>query len=165
MKRKLILMVMAVTVLMTTACKKENATENKTPIDSIATKTKKVKINNQPVVAVPVDGKYPEMTFEKDVHDFGTINQGDKPTYDFKFENTGEADLLITTARGSCGCTVPEYPRTPIKVGETGTIKVSFDSKGKQGGTSKTVTIMCNTKEGSKILKINANIKVPTGTK
>jgi hypothetical protein len=56
---------------------------------------------------------------------------------------------------------VPDYPKTPIKPGETGNIKVSFDSKGKQGKTSKTVTILCNTQEGNKILKINANIEVP----
>jgi hypothetical protein len=99
------------------------------------------------------------------MHDFGTIQQGDKPNYDFAFKNTGESDLIITSAKGSCGCTVPEYPKTPIKPGESGNIKVSFDSKGKSGATTKTVSIMCNTAEGTKILTIKANIEVPKGAK
>jgi hypothetical protein len=109
----------------------------------------------------PAEGKFAKMTFETEEHDFGTIQQGDKVSYDFKFKNTGEADLVIAQAKGSCGCTVPDYPKTPIKVGESGNIKVSFNSNGKHGETSKTVTIMCNTEEGSKILKIKANIEVP----
>lgn len=105
--------------------------------------------------------KVAEMDFEHEEFDFGKIKQGDKVVHDFKFSNTGQADLKITDARGSCGCTVPEYPKEPIKPGESGTIKVSFNSAGKSGETEKTVTLMCNVKEGTKILKIKANIDVP----
>ena len=157
------LLVVVGLLAVTTACKKQNANEESVTTDTISVTQPSVtpNDNNEATAQVPVDGKYPEMTFDHEEHDFGTIKQGDNVSYDFKFKNTGEADLTITSARGSCGCTVPEYPKTPIKVGESGTIKVSFDSKGKRGETSKTVTIMCNTKEGNKLLTIKANIEVP----
>jgi outer membrane biosynthesis protein TonB len=165
MIKKFSLVVALGLLVMTTACKKENVTENSTDIDTLSVAQPSVTLKDTNVVAttqeVPADGKYPVMTFNHDEHDFGTIKQGDKVVYDFKFKNTGEADLLITAAKGSCGCTVPEYPKTAIKAGESGNIKVSFDSKGKQGENTKTVTIMCNTKEGNKLLKIKANIEVP----
>jgi len=102
-----------------------------------------------------------EMTFETEKHDFGTITQGDKVFYDFKFKNTGGSDLIITGAKGSCGCTVPEYPKEAIKPGEPGEIKVSFNSAGKSGKQAKSVTLFCNIKEGKKVLHINSNIEVP----
>ncbi|MGL2967511.1 DUF1573 domain-containing protein [Flavobacterium sp. XGLA_31] len=105
-----------------------------------------------------------EVTFETEEHDFGTITQGDKVTYEFKFKNTGNADFIIKDAKGSCGCTVPEYPKDPISPGDEETIKVSFNSAGKMGETTKTVTLFCNVKEGIKILHIKSNI-VPKGTK
>jgi hypothetical protein len=105
-----------------------------------------------------------EMTFENQIHDFGTITQGDKVVYDFKFKNTGKSDLLIAKAKGSCGCTVPEYPKDAIEPGGEGVIKVSFNSAGKIGETSKSVTLLCNVKEGAKILYIKSNI-IPKGAK
>ncbi len=157
------LLVVAALFLLTTACKKETVNDKAVTLDTLSAQrpAAEPKPNVLPNYKVPADGKYPVITFEEEEHDFGTIQQGDKPTYEFEFKNTGEADLIISSARGSCGCTVPEYPKTPIKVGESGKIKVSFDSKGKSGETSKTVTIMSNTKEGSKILKIKTKIEVP----
>ena len=161
MKIKFNLVVLAALLALTTACKKENVNDKEVLLDSTSVQRPEAVETATPTAQVPTDGKYPAMTFQKEEHDFGTIKQGDKVSTDFQFKNTGEADLIITSARGSCGCTVPDYPKTPIKPGETGNIKVSFDSKGKQGKTSKTVTILCNTQEGNKILKINANIEVP----
>ena len=161
MKMKFNLVVLAALLVLTTACKKENVNDKEVLLDSTSVQRPEAVETATPTAQVPADGKYPTMTFQKEEHDFGTIKQGDKVSTDFQFKNTGEADLIITSARGSCGCTVPEYPKTAIKPGETGTIKVSFDSKGKQGKTNKTVTILCNTKEGNKILNIHANIEVP----
>jgi Protein of unknown function (DUF1573) len=161
MKKRMNLMVVAALLLLTAACKKETVNDKEVLLDSLSAPRPKTIPDVRPEFKVPADGKYPQMTFEKEEHDFGTIKQGDKPTYEFEFKNTGEADLIIMAAKGSCGCTVPEYPKTPIKVGESGKIKVSFDSKGKSGETTKTVSIMCNTKEGSKTLKIKSNIEVP----
>lgn len=103
----------------------------------------------------------PVMTFEKDAHDFGKIIQGEKVSYSFKFTNTGGSDLLITDAKGSCGCTVPEYPKNPVKPGETGVIDVVFDSTGKSGQQNKKVTITANTVPGTVTLAINGMIEVP----
>lgn len=103
----------------------------------------------------------PVMSFEKDVHDFGQIVQGEKVSYSFKFTNTGKSDLLITDAKGSCGCTVPEYPRTPVKPGEAGVIDVIFDSTGKSGQQNKKVTITANTVPNTVVLAINGTVEVP----
>lgn len=95
------------------------------------------------------------MNFEKSEHDFGTINEGDVVETSFVFTNTGNSELTILDARGSCGCTVPEYPKnTPIAPGESGEIKVKFDSSNKPGNQAKTVTLTTNTERGRDILRI-----------
>ena len=101
----------------------------------------------------------PVMTFNKTTHDFGTINEGDKVTTEFSFTNTGSADLIIVDARGSCGCTVPKYPKnTAIKPGQSETITVSFDSSNKPGMQQKSVTLSANTSSGREMLRIKANV-------
>jgi len=99
------------------------------------------------------------MSFDKVSHDFGTIEEGDTVQTTFTFTNTGKADLLIVDARGSCGCTVPKYPKnTPIKPGESGEILVSFDSSNKPDRQQKTVTISANTQSGRELLTIKAMV-------
>ncbi|MCB0401790.1 MAG: DUF1573 domain-containing protein [Flavobacteriales bacterium] len=94
-------------------------------------------------------------------HDFGTIDQDTKNTKVFKFTNTGKEPLIIEDAKGSCGCTVPTYPKEPIKPGETGEIEVAY-SPGKQSGAqTKTVTITANTEPITTTLNISANVQVP----
>ncbi|MCB0482959.1 MAG: DUF1573 domain-containing protein, partial [Flavobacteriales bacterium] len=68
-----------------------------------------------------------KITFDKDVHDFGKITQGEMVETSFAFTNTGEADLIISSAKGSCGCTVPEWPKEPIPPGGKGEIRVVFN--------------------------------------
>lgn len=87
----------------------------------------------------------PAMKFEKDTHDFGKIKMGQKVIYDFKFTNTGKSPLIITDATATCGCTKPEWPKDPVKPGETGAIHVTFDSSGKQGLQDKLITVTANT--------------------
>lgn len=98
------------------------------------------------------------IVFEENAFDFGTLEEGEKVEHVFKFENTSTNPLTINNARGSCGCTVPEWPREPIAPGESGEIKVKFDSKGKKGKQSKTVTITANTIPGNTILTINSDV-------
>ena len=114
--------------------------------------------------APPADGKYAGMKFAKSEHDFGSIKEGEKVTYNFAFTNSGEADLVISNATGSCGCTVPEFPKEPIKPGKSGKIKVSFDSAGKPGQQQKTVTITANTAAGTEKLTIKANVSPKDAT-
>jgi hypothetical protein len=111
------------------------------------------------VTMPPVNTNATQMSFNKKVHDFGTINQGDKVNYTFSYTNTGKKDLIITNATGSCGCTVPEYSKVPLKPGKSAKMKVSFDSTGKTGEQSKTVSIMANVPNGMETLTIKASIK------
>ncbi len=102
-----------------------------------------------------------EIAFEKEVHDFGTIQQGDDGTVEFKFKNTGKDPLIITKAQGSCGCTVPTAPlNQPFKSGETGVIKVHYDTN-RLGGFTKTVTVTTNGKTGTKVITIKGKVESP----
>ncbi|WP_445457084.1 DUF1573 domain-containing protein [Flavobacterium sp. HNIBRBA15423] len=112
----------------------------------------------------PVDGKYPKIQFSKLEHDFGTIKDGDKVETEFMVKNIGEADLVILDAKGSCGCTVPNPPKEPIKPGSSAPIKVSFDSTGKTGQQSKTVTLTTNTENGKENFTIKANVLPKEGS-
>lgn len=99
-----------------------------------------------------------EISFETELHDYGTIKQGAEGTYDFKFTNTGNESLIISNAKGSCGCTVPTYPKEPIKKGQSSVIKVHYDTN-RIGAFSKTVTITSNAKTASKIISIKGNVE------
>jgi hypothetical protein len=99
-----------------------------------------------------------QFEFEKEFHDFGDINEGKTVNTTFEFTNTGDVPLVITSANGSCGCTVPDWPRTPIAPGKTGSIKVSFNSTGRSGKNDKTVTIEANTVPRTTVLKITSNV-------
>ena len=100
----------------------------------------------------------PAFSFEKDVHEFGDIAQGENVSYSFVFTNSGKSDLIISSAKGSCGCTVPEYSKDPVPPGGTGKIDVVFDSKGKKGQQNKKVTLVANTEPSQTILTIKGNV-------
>ena len=106
-----------------------------------------------------VSSESPIMTFDKNVHDFGTINEGETVSTLFKFTNTGKSDLIVVDARGSCGCTVPEYPKNvPIPPGGSGELLVSFNSSGNPNMQQKTVTISANTDSGRETVRIMAMV-------
>ena len=105
--------------------------------------------------------KAAQFEFEESTHHFGEIVAGEKVSFIFKFRNSGGAPLVIAQATGSCGCTVPEYSKDPIPSGGKGEIKVTFDSNGKSGMVSKTVTILANTIPATKVLTISAEINQP----
>jgi len=98
------------------------------------------------------------MTFEKSEVDFGTITAGEVKTHLFKFKNTGDADLIIEFASGSCGCTVPAWPEDTIKPGETGEILVEYDSKDKEGDELTEVNIIANTDPIVTVIKMTAKV-------
>jgi hypothetical protein len=106
-------------------------------------------------------GSAPIMTFTEEKHDFGKITQGEKVSYSFTFKNTGGSDLVISSAQGSCGCTVPTYAKGPVKMGEESKIDVVFDSEGKSGLVQKTITIVTNCNPSTKVLTITSTIIVP----
>jgi hypothetical protein len=102
--------------------------------------------------------KAPVFKFDEEVHDFGTLTDGEKVSYAFHFTNVGNADLVIRAAQGSCGCTVPEFPKDPIKPGEDGIVNVTFNSEGKVGQQLKTITMISNTVPNTYIISIKANV-------
>jgi hypothetical protein len=94
-------------------------------------------------------------------HDFGIVIQGEVVTYSFRFKNVGKSDLLIANISTSCGCTVSNYPKTPIKPGAEDKIEVTFDSEGKQGYQNKTLSIAANTQPSTSTLTIKAMVFLP----
>lgn len=109
------------------------------------------------------EGPLPTFQFEKTEHDFGTITEGDVVEYTYKFTNNGEAPLIIQSAQGSCGCTVPEWSKDPIPVGGTGYVKAKFDSNGKPNIQNKTVTVTANTWPKQTVLRFKAMVTPKSG--
>lgn len=99
-----------------------------------------------------------EITFEKELYDYGTIDYGSDGSYAFKFTNTGKDPLVITNATGSCGCTVPKWPKEPILKGQSAYINVTYDTK-RPGPFTKTVTINSNAKSASKVITIKGVVR------
>jgi hypothetical protein len=117
--------------------------------------SKKAKANDSATVAEASASDAPVMTFDKLSHDFGTINEGEVVETVFKFTNTGSSDLIILSARGSCGCTVPDYPKDqPIAPGDSAEVTVKFDSNNKPNANNRSVTFTTNTEKGREVVQI-----------
>ncbi len=101
--------------------------------------------------------------FQKTTFDLGDMVQGDKKGGTFQFTNTGTEPLIISSAKGSCGCTVPNWPKEPIAPGESGEISFEFNSKGKKNKQTKTITIQANTDPNPIRLTVKGNVIVPEG--
>ncbi|GAB5419032.1 MAG: DUF1573 domain-containing protein [Crocinitomicaceae bacterium] len=101
----------------------------------------------------------PAIEFEKETHDYGKIKNGANGECTFEFKNTGNAPLIISNAKGSCGCTVPSWPKEPIAPGATAVIKVKYDTK-RAGAINKSVTITSNaTNEPTKVIRIKGYVE------
>ena len=110
------------------------------------------------------EGPLPVAEFERVEHDFGIVNEGQKVSYAYKFKNNGQAPLIIQSAVGSCGCTVPAWSKEPIPVGGTGFVSAEFDTNGKTGIQNKTVTVTANTWPKVTTLRFKAMVTPkPTG--
>jgi hypothetical protein len=110
-------------------------------------------------------GSLPVMVFEQTKHDFGMMVQGEKLSYTFKFTNTGGSDLLISDASATCGCTIPDWSKAPVKPGEQGKIEVIFNSAGKTGTVRQSVRVLTNTQPSTTELTISAEVYVPDSKK
>lgn len=140
--RKLIVSLLAVTAISFTSCK-ENAAD-KVKAENVEATSER---DAQEVV-------YPTLDFDKSTHDFGTIDEGDVVEHTFTFTNNGKAPLVITAARGTCGCTVPTWTKDPVAPGESGEMLVKFNSRGKRNQQNKSVNITANTESGKETLQI-----------
>lgn len=100
------------------------------------------------------EGVEPKFEFEETSWDFGEIVEGERVEHTFKFKNVGNDDLVISNVTSSCGCTSPNWPRKPIKPGESSKITVEFNSQNKSGVVTKDVNIFANTIPTKTVLKI-----------
>ena len=118
------------------------------------------KINPNNKLSIQKESNYAEITFDRVFHDFGMVSEGEIVKTIFKFTNTSENDLYIVDAMGSCGCTVPKYPKNvPIKPGGTGEIEVNFDTNGRPDLQQKMVKVSANTPTGGQLLRIQAFVE------
>lgn len=110
-------------------------------------------------------GNLPQIKFETTKHDFSMMVQGEKLEYTFKFTNTGGSDLIISSASSTCGCTIADWTKSPVKPGEQGRINVVFNSAGKSGTISKPIHVLTNAQPNTVDLEITAEVYVPDSKK
>lgn len=115
-------------------------------------------INAQSGTMKATEGGGPELTFDTEVIDYGTIERYANGEREFTFTNTGDQPLIISNSRGSCGCTVPSWPKEPIKPGEKGSIKVKYATD-RVGPINKSVTVTSNAKSPTTVLRIKGSVK------
>jgi hypothetical protein len=99
------------------------------------------------------------LIFREYEHSFGKVEEGEKIGYVFSFENQGTGNLVIQNAITTCGCTVSKYDRKPIAPGKSGKIEVVFDTSGRNGPQTKTITVKSNATVPAVILKITAEVE------
>ena len=102
----------------------------------------------------------PKIEVEQDFFDFGEMNQDESISTEFRLKNIGDAPLLIRSAKGSCGCTVPEWPKESVAPGNEAIIKVTFNSEKKEGKQNKTVALVTNAIPSTKVLTIKGTVLV-----
>lgn len=152
--KKVILGLSALCLMAFVSCKQDNA-------------AKKIDESNLAAAAErdAKSSKFPVLEFDKKEHDFGEIEKGTKVETVFSYKNTGDAPLVITDIKSSCGCTIPQdWSKEPLAAGESGKFTVKFNGSG-TNKVSKTITVTANTEKGSEIVKISAFVKPDPNTK
>ena len=152
--KKLIICTLCLAIVLLVSCGEKNNSEGFTTAD----------VHN-PMTAEGLSKKdaekMPVLTFENLEYDFGRVIKGEKLSYSFKFKNTGKSNLIISSARSSCGCTTSTPPQAPIRPGESGEIGVTFDSKNQHGEVSKMVVVSANTYPVQTTLRLKATVVEP----
>ncbi len=135
-------------------------TQNNKPTQPINISKSEVKI-----VSTSNNNNAADFKFETDQHDFGTIPEGPEAKFDFEFTNTGKEPLILTDVHASCGCTTPVWPKEPIQPGAKSKITAVYNTKGRGGNFTKSITIKSNAKSGDKIIMIKGMVeKAPTNS-
>jgi len=145
-------------LILYTACQQDKGKK----LQSVKTKGN---ITNADIIRNPVSaGKIGDttnlakMVFEETNYEFGIIKEGEIIHHSYRFTNTGKIPLLISGARSTCGCTIPDYPRDPVQPGESGVIKVKFNSHGKLGTQKKPIYITANTYPSLNMISIEGEV-------
>jgi len=146
-------------LLFAIACQSNNTERPEKSVQEIVGESK---IKNSDIIRNPVSADQPidtvnvaELSFEEPAYDFGEVREGTIVAHDYHFTNSGQAPLLISSARSTCGCTVPQWPRDPIPPGEQGVIEVRFNTENKPHRQSKPITIVANTYPSTTKLFLN----------
>jgi hypothetical protein len=98
------------------------------------------------------------VAWDKNVHDFGDLEQGNPATAKFTFTNNGKAPVTITKVKSSCGCTVANYTKEPVMPGETGFVKATYNSK-RIGNFMKTISVTLSDSESIEVLRIKGKVQ------
>lgn len=148
MKKILIASVLALSTLMVVSCKEGNAASKVKSDKLVKAKARDAKSSKEAAV----------IEFNKQVYEFGTVEEGQIVDVEFLVTNAGETDLVISKATPSCGCTVPQWPRTPIKPGATEKVVAKFNTAGKPGPQNKSITLFTNSAKGRETLRIKGTV-------
>ncbi|MEL6924970.1 MAG: DUF1573 domain-containing protein [Bacteroidota bacterium] len=140
----------------------KDAARQRVAVNNPATPANTVTPTTPAAPPVPA-GPTTSMEFAESTFDFGTVEDGEKVSHVYKFTNTGNEPLIISDAKGSCGCTVPSKPTEPIPPGETGEITVEFNSKNKKGKRNQKVTITANTNPPQTVISLTGEVLPPAG--
>ena len=152
MKKLVIASVFVLSAALLTSCSEGNA----------ADKVKKENLESAKKRDIEIKKGAALITFDQTEYNFGTVNEGDVVEAEFVVTNSGKTDLVITNAQSTCGCTVPIWPKDPIKPGESSKVLAKFNTAGKPNRQSKDITLTTNTANGREVLKIKGNV-IPKG--
>jgi|TARA_B110000908_G_scaffold141867_1_gene169777 hypothetical protein len=130
------------------SCKEDNASEKVKKENIITAKKRDVEISKGSA----------EIEFDITEFDFGTVNEGEIVEAKFTVTNSGKTDLVISNVQASCGCTVPVWPRTPIKPGDSAEVLANFNTAGKPNRQAKTLTLFTNTARGREVLRLKGSV-------
>lgn len=148
MKKITVLFAFIISASVFTSCNNSNATSKINKSNLETAKSRDIEIKKGSAL----------ISFDTTEYDFGTVNEGDFVEKTFKVTNTGKTDLIITKATPSCGCTVPVWPKAPIKPGASADIFVKFNTAGKPNRQNKTITLTTNTEAGRQVLTLKGSV-------
>jgi hypothetical protein len=148
MKKTTLLYTFFLFAVVFTSCNTSNA----------SSKVNKTNLENAKSRDIEIKKGSASISFDTNEYDFGTVNEGDVVEKTFKITNSGSTDLIITNAQPSCGCTVPVWPKEPIKPGASADLFVKFNTAGKPNRQLKTITLTTNTEAGRQVLKLKGSV-------
>lgn len=157
MKKIVTTSLLVLSTVLFVSCKEENA----------SSKVKKENIDSAKKRDIEISKGSAEIQFDQTNYDFGTVNEGVVVEAKFIVTNPGKTDLVISKVQPSCGCTVPVWPKEPIKPGESAEVLAKFNTSGKPNRQFKTLTLLTNTVKGREVLKLSGSVtpKNPAITK
>ncbi len=168
MKRRYFSIVVLAAMIGFTSCRQDEKLSQKTDVinEVTGTNSEEAITDESGQVFTPVEGVASEqdnlpktrITYKEAKVDLGETTEGTKVKHSFEFQNTGNEPLIIQSAQGSCGCTVPNYPKEPIAPGAKGKIDIEFDSNGRPGSNTKTVTVVANTNPATTELSFTVKV-------